>query len=235
MRKILIPSLMFGLFLSGQTFAQANDSLNYNLVNVQADATRKINNDEMHAVLFIEKSNKQPAQLANDVNQLMNQALNLARKYPSVKVQTGTQSTYPIYNDDNQKLKEWRSRAEVRLDSTDFKATSQLMSELQNNFQTEGINFSVSDAQRKKVEADLINEASKNFQQRAQQIASAWNKSGYQLVNLNLNTNNNSPRPMLMRSSSAKFAMAADSVESQQVAGGESEMTVSANGSIQLK
>jgi predicted secreted protein len=43
-----------------------------------------------------------------------------------------------------------------------------LISELQQSFQTQSINFSVSDEQRKKVENELMIEASKNFQQRAQ-------------------------------------------------------------------
>ncbi len=81
----------------------------------------------------------------------MNQALATSRKYPQVKVETGAQSTYPIYDNDSNKLKEWRGRAEIRLESKDFKATSQLINELQQSFQTQSINFSVSDEQRKKL------------------------------------------------------------------------------------
>jgi multidrug efflux pump len=36
----------------------------------------------------------------------MNQAQALSRKYPQVKVETGAQSTYPVYDNDNNKLKE---------------------------------------------------------------------------------------------------------------------------------
>ena len=61
--------------------------------------------------LYILKSNKQPAELSNQINQLMNQALATSRKYPQVKVETGAQSTYPIYDNDSNKLKEWRGRA----------------------------------------------------------------------------------------------------------------------------
>lgn len=105
----------------------------------------------MHATLYIEKSNKQPAELSNQINQLMNQALATSRKYSQVKVETGAQSTYPIYDNDSNKLKEWRGRAEIRLESKDFKAASQLINELQQSFQTQSINFSVSDEQRKKL------------------------------------------------------------------------------------
>ncbi|UIJ76791.1 SIMPL domain-containing protein [Acinetobacter sp. SH20PTE14] len=233
MRKIILSTVLLASGLGLAAATQAADPLNYNIVNIQADATRQVSNDQMHAVLYIEKSNKQPAELATQINQLMTQAVNTARKYPAVKIETGSQSTYPIYDNDSRKLKEWRGRAEVRLESTDFKAASQLVSELQQNFQTQSISFSVSDAQRKKVENELMVEVSKNFQQRAQALAQAWNKSGYNLVNINLNTSNYGgqpvPRMAMMKAASA------DVIPEQEMAGGESKITVSANGSIQFK
>ncbi|UUS61904.1 MULTISPECIES: SIMPL domain-containing protein [unclassified Acinetobacter] len=233
MRKIILSTVLLASGLGLAAATQAADPLNYNIVNIQADATRQVSNDQMHAVLYIEKSNKQPAELATQINQLMTQAVNTARKYPAVKIETGSQSTYPIYDNDSRKLKEWRGRAEVRLESTDFKAASQLVSELQQNFQTQSISFSVSDAQRKKVENELMVEVSKNFQQRAQSLAQAWNKSGYNLVNINLNASNYGgqpvPRMAMMKAASA------DAIPEQEMAGGESKITVSANGSIQFK
>ena len=64
-------------------------------------------------------------------------------------------------------------------------------------------------------------------------LTQAWNKSQYTLVNLNLNTNNYFPQPV-MRASMAKFAMA-EAAPAQDMAAGESKITVSANGSIQFK
>lgn len=220
--------------ISSSTFAQENTTINYNIINIQAEATRKISNDEMNAVLYIEKSNKQPTQLASEINQLMTQAVNTAKKYPQVKFETGSQTTYPIYDNDNRKLKEWRGRSEIRIESKDFKAASQLISELQQYFQTQSINFNVSDNQRKKVENELTIEASKNFQQRAQALAQAWNKPSYHLVNLNINSNNYSHQPT-PRMALYKGAAAADSVAEQEMASGESQITVNASGSIQLK
>lgn len=234
MRYLSTPIVVLVCAFSTSTFAQQNDALNYNIVNIQAEAARQVSNDEMHAILYIEKSNKQPTELASQMTQLMNQTMRLAKKYPQVKVETGAQTTYPIYDNDSRKLKEWRGRAEVQLESTDFKAASQLISELQQNFQTQSINFTVSDTQRKKVENELMIEASKNFQQRAQMLSQTWNKPGYYLVNLNLNTSNNYPQPIMMRASMAKFS-GAEAADAQDVAAGESKITVNANGTIQFK
>jgi len=177
MRHFVVSSLLLGGLFSSTAFAQQTEALNYNLVNVQAEASRQVSNDEMHAVLYIEKSNKQPAELASQITQLMNQAIATSRKYPNVKVETGSQTTYPIYDNDS---------------------------------------------------------PSKNFQQRAQLLSQSWNKSGYNLVNLNLNTSNNYPQPIMMRSSMAKFADA-EAASMPEVAAGESKITVNANGTVQFK
>ena len=209
----------------------ADERLNYNVVNLQAEAERDVSNDQMHTVMYVEKSNKQPSQLASEINNVINQSLAQAKKYPQVKVETGAQSTYPIYDNDSRKLKEWRGRSEIRLQSTDFKAMSQLISQLQNHLQTGSIEFSVSDQVRKKVENELMLEASKNFQQRADTMSKAWNKSGYQLVSLNINTNNyGAPMPRM-----AMIKAASDAVPEQAVAAGESKINVTANGAIQFK
>ena len=230
-----IKKFATALFITGvSTLSFADERLNLNIVNLQAEASRQVSNDEMHAVLFIEKSNKQPAELSNQITQLMNQAMSLAKKYPQVKVETGSQTTYPVYDNDSSKLKDWRGRAEINIESTDFKAASQLVSELQQSFQTQSIYFSVSDAQRKKVENELIKEASKNFQERAQLLTQAWNKSGYQLVSLNLNTSGYAPQPMSMRALSASAPMV-ESASMQTVASGESKIIMNAMGSIQFK
>ena len=234
MRLLAISAVVLGAMLSTTSFAHATEALNYNIANVQADATRQVSNDEMHAVLYIEKINKQPAELSAQITQLMNQAMLLSKKYPQVKVETGSQSTYPVYDNDNQKLKEWRGRAEVEIESKDFKAASQLISELQQSFQTQSINFTVSDEQRKKVENELIVEASKNFQQRAQLLSQAWGKAAYNLVNININTSSSYPQPIMMRQSVAKFA-SAEMAPAQDVAAGQSKITVNANGTIQFK
>lgn len=231
MRKILLATLP--LMLATSVFAADNSSTNYNIVNIQAEASKDVHNDQMLAVLYIEKSNAQTAILANQINQAMNQATALGQKYPTVKMETGQQSTYPIYDNDSQKLKEWRSRAEVRLKSTDFKAMSQLISTLQNTFQTESIQFNVSDQQRQLVENELMVSASQNFQKRAQLITQTWQKNKYQLVNLDLRSNEQSfiqPR-MLMASSKM---MAASAPPAQDFNAGDSKVSVTASGSIQL-
>jgi predicted secreted protein len=56
MRTLALATMMIGAALSPSLFAQETESLNYNIVNIQADASRQVANDEMRAVLYIEKA-----------------------------------------------------------------------------------------------------------------------------------------------------------------------------------
>ncbi|MEB3753405.1 SIMPL domain-containing protein [Acinetobacter sp. MD2(2019)] len=230
--------LKSGLFilagtLSCASFAQ-DTTQSYNMINLQANASRQVLNDQMQVVLYIEKNNKQPAVLATETTQAMNQALASARAYPQIKVTTGTQTTQPIYDDKN-KLKDWRSYAELRVEGTDFKAVSQLVSQLQNTFQTQSVQFNVSDDLRRKVENELMVDASKQFQQRAESLTKVWHKSSYQLVNLNINSNTNAYAQPYLRANVMKAAMDSEAAPVQDVSAGETKFNVTANGSIQLK
>ena len=60
MRQFFIPAIALSALFSSTVFAQSENQLNYNIVNVQAEATRQVSNDLMNATLYIERSNKQP-------------------------------------------------------------------------------------------------------------------------------------------------------------------------------
>ena len=207
------------------------DAPEHRIINLQAEATREVANDEMQATLYTELNEKDAATLANKINSIVNQAMSTAKSYPKVEINTGSQNTYPVYND-KQQLVNWRGRAEVILNSQDFKQTSELIAKLQENMQLGNINFEVSAEQRNKVESELYIEASKAFQQRAKLLLAPWGASNYELVNLQLNANANRPMP-IYAARGASFK--AESIESQNVEAGNSEITVIANGSIQLK
>lgn len=225
---VLLSTLMG---LSYNASAETDQKPQYRLIQLQADATREVTNNQMEAVLFTELNSNSPAELSQNITKVLNEAMRQAAKYPQVKVSTGAQSTYPVYDDKN-KLKSWRSRAQIELKSIDFKATSDLITALQNNMQVQSINFSVSDSERKRVENELMVEASQAFQQRARLLQQSWQATGYELVSLDLNAVNNE-RPPIMYAMKARGA--ADAMESQNVQGGNSELRVNASGSVQLR
>ncbi|KAA8732481.1 DUF541 domain-containing protein [Acinetobacter qingfengensis] len=211
-----------------QVFAENN----HRIINLQAEAIRQVENDEMQAILYSELSEKDTAALANKLNLTTNHALQLAKAYPQIKVRSGNQNTYPIYND-KQVLTGWRGRSQIVLTGQDFKQMGDLIAKLQSSMKLQGISFNVSDVQKQKVETELYVEASRAFQQRAQSLLAPWSATRYELVNLNLNISGGySPRPMLEM---AAYSMKSADVTTPQLEGGESTLRVIANGSIQLQ
>ncbi len=215
---------------SAASFAEAPE---HRIISLQADTSREVQNDQMQATLYAELNHSNPTVLAKQTAQIMNQAMGLAKNYATVRVSNGAQNTYPIYSEKN-KLTGWRSRAEIQLKTSDFKAGSELIAQLQSNMQLEGVNFSVSSEQRMKVENELLTEVSNIFRERSSQLQRAWGAAKYELVNLNINSSSDEPRPYAMMRS-AKFEMASDAVAPQTIQSGNSRVRISANGSIQLQ
>lgn len=158
--------------------------------------------------------------------------MKIAKRYPSVTVSTGQQRTYPRYDKDN-KIIGWTGQANIDLKSTDFAATSQLIADLQETLVMENLNFGVSESKKDALEQKLMTNASRAFQQQAKNLTSAWGARGYRVINVNLNTGGNSPRPMYS-SMSMKASSESGSVPSQSFESGNSTVSVTANGTIEL-
>lgn len=223
--------------LIGSTAAHAehpHTAAERGMINLQTEVSREVQNDEMRATLYTEQSHKNPTTLANQISQTINAAMTAAKRYPAVTVKTTGQNTYPIYDDKN-RLTTWRTRSEIELKSTDFRAMSELMAQLQEQLQLGNISFNVSTQQRKTVENELLAELTQAFKQRATILQTAWGSSGYELVNLTINTENQQhyPQPMMMARASAD--MMENKVAAQTMEAGNSRIQISANGTVQLK
>lgn len=204
----------------------------YNQLTFQTEVKEEIQNDEVRASMYKKAQATTSKALATTLNTSVNNAMKIAKRYPSVTVSTGQQRTYPRY-DKNDKIIGWTGQASIDLKSTDFAATSQLIADLQETLVMENLNFGVSDTKKDAIEQKLMTEASRAFQSQAKNLTRAWDASGYRVVNVNLNTGSNYPRPMY--SSMNMRAEAADaSVPSQSFESGNSTISVTANGTIEL-
>lgn len=235
LRKWLVAPFLFAL---GALPALANTlPVTYQRVEFMTEVSREIANDQMNAVLSVELSDKDAGRLAQQIATLMNEAMKKAAAYPTVKATSGNQNTWPVYGESltsSSKLESWRGRAEIRLESKDFKATSELIAKLQEKMQLNGINFSVSQEARRKVEDNLTAEAIAAFRARAEKITTAWNAKGYRLVYMNLGSAGN-PMPYQPMMRMKTMDAAAESVPAQDMAGGETRLIVTVSGSVELQ
>ena len=204
----------------------------YDQLTFQTEVKEEIQNDEVRASMYKKAQATDAKTLATTLNTSINNAMKIAKRYPSVTVSTGQQRTYPRY-DKNDRIIGWTGQASIDLKSTDFAATSQLIADLQETLVMENLNFGVSDAKKDALEQKLMTDASRAFQQQAKNLTRAWDARGYRVVTVNLNTGSNYPRPMY--SAMNMKAEAADaSVPSQSFESGNSTISVTANGTIEL-
>ncbi|HCN17593.1 MULTISPECIES: SIMPL domain-containing protein [Psychrobacter] len=204
----------------------------YDQLTFQAEVKEEIQNDEVRASLYKKAQATDSKTLATTLNTAINNAMKIAKRYPSVTVSTGQQRTYPRY-DKNDKIIGWTGQANIDLKSTDFAATSQLIADLQETLVMDNLNFGVSDTKKDALEQKLMTDASRAFQQQAKNLTRAWDARGYRVVSVNLNTGSNYPRPMYS-SMNMKAGVADESVPSQNFESGNSTISVTANGTIEL-
>ncbi|WP_198336845.1 SIMPL domain-containing protein [Psychrobacter celer] len=231
LNKLAIASCTACLMTAMMGSAHAEPT-GYDQLSFQTEVKEEVQNDEVRASMYKKAQASTSKALATTLNTSINNAMKIAKRYPSVTVSTGQQRTYPRY-DKNDKIIGWTGQASIDLKSTDFAATSQLIADLQETLVMDNLNFGVSDSKKDALEQKLMTEASRAFQQQAKNLTRAWNARGYRVVTVNLNTGNNYPRPMY-GSMNMKVEAADASVPSQSFESGNSTISVTANGTIEL-
>ncbi|WP_293934639.1 SIMPL domain-containing protein [Iodobacter sp.] len=219
------------------TTAAAAEAPMFNVVNLEASATREVANDLASAVLFVELSDTDPARLSDKINQTLAAAVKQVKQKSEVQNRGTSFATYPLYGKTN-KQEGWRSRGELRISSSDFAVLSKLLAQLQQPVagglpvQLANVGYSVSDGARAKAEEALIEEGVQAFKQRANLIQKGFSAKSWKMINVNVNSAGGyRPQPVMMMKSSM---MESADVANAPIESGESRLTVNVSGSIQV-
>jgi predicted secreted protein len=216
-----------------QAHAAGTQGLDYNLVRLDASATAEVPNDQMRVQLVVEYNARDAAALPDLVNADMRWALDLSKRHPAVRAQTGEYSTQPEYT--STRIVGWRALQELVLEGEDFGAVSALVSALQEKLKVRGMQFLPTRATRLKAEADLTRDAIKAFSDRATLISEAMGAKGYEVVDVSVGS---APEQiMYRRAPQMTMSVAGDAAAAPPVAveGGTATITVNVNGQIQLR
>jgi predicted secreted protein len=231
-RTVRATVFLCGLVIATIALAQqAAEPARYNQVELQAEASREVQNDLMNASLYAEVSDPSAARVADQLNRLAAEALKTAGEFAAVKARSGSNQTYPV-SDRAGKTTGWRGRAEIRLESKDSRAMAALIGRLQSTMQLGGVSFSVSPELRRQAENELINEAVAAFKARADIAAKAIGGRTYRIRRIALATGGmqSSPRPMAARTMSAQSA----EVSTPVFEAGTSIVNVVASGTVDV-
>lgn len=200
----------------------------FDVVQLQAEASRDVDNDRLVAVLAAEAQGANPAELSEAVNRTMAAALKAAAEVPTVRARSGNYQTLPRYGRERRQ-EGWLVSQELRLESADFAAAARLIGRLQQALVVRGMAVQLSPEGRRAAEDALIGEAIAAFQARAERVRQAMRASGYRVLELHIATAGGPVRPLAM-AARAEAAAAPVAIEP-----GMSQLTVTASGSIQLE
>lgn len=229
MNRFLI-SILAPLLMLGPTTALAETELTFNRISFNDSATREVENDLMVVVLFAQEEGPNAVQPAEQVNRAMDWALALAKESAEIKAQTLGYRSSAIYKD--ARIRGWRVRQSLQLESADSQALGGLAGRLQERLQIESIGYQVSDQRRRQVVAELTTDALGRFTERAKAVAETLGRRSYRLVRLNLNDNQAPPVP-IMRGMVAE-AQAGAVPAPARIEAGTQRITVTVNGEIEL-
>ena len=208
----------------------ADDELHYNQVRLQSRQTESVSNDTMHVTLQTYAEMQDPAKLAARINQEMEWALAQAKQLKGIKLRTGSYQTWPVTR--KEVTTGWRGQQDLILESRDTQALSRLTGQLQDKLQIKSMSFSVSDEKRVSVENRLIDLALNSFKERARIVGDNLKADGYRIVEINVGTSTARP-PMMHQARVASMSMEAN--DAVAVEGGESDIRITVNGTIELQ
>jgi len=212
--------------------AAAADEPRYNLVQLVAEAGEQVGNDTLQVTLTTYGEHRELTALARQINADMEWALGKARGHQDIKVGTGSYQTWPLTTRDGRTTTGWRGQQTLLLESKAVTELSELAGELQERLRITSMQFTVSTDKRTAVENSLIDTALNAFKARARLVADNLGARDYRIVSININTSSSRQPPVVYRTNMAVAAMEADSAVA--VEGGESEVHVSVNGSVEL-
>ena len=103
------------------------------VISFSTEVTKEVDYDVMEVTLFIKDENKNLKELNQTINQKANAALEVIKKQSAVEIKKNTRSTQVRY-DSKGKQSGWIERADLVLESKDFVALSQVISDLNDTF-----------------------------------------------------------------------------------------------------
>lgn len=204
------------------------------LLLMTGSAAVEVDNDEALAQFFFETQEADLPRAQSLVNQRVADGVaQLKRADPKALIETAGYTSYPIYQPGTQrKLVGWRVRQGVSLRTSDLAALPRAVASAQQHLALAGVDFHLSRAARAKVEAELIEQAIANFNDKVAAAARALKvpPERIKLEELNFGV----APPPVPRMRAEMMAAAAPAVEEPQFDAGRSLQQLTVTGRARL-
>jgi len=218
------------------------------LVIVPATGEMVVPNDEARATLTIEEQDKDKAAAASRVNKKMKQGIDIVKKQdPQAQLKTRGYYTYAVYSEEapraNNKPRAvvgWRVGQYLDVTTTNLDGLPKTVAAAQGILGLNNLQFGLSPATTRKLDAELINATYKNLNERITSIATAMGRRNSDAVvetvdfegSGNYAQNAGAPQAAMMR---MKSDMAQESVAEPSFEPGESTVGMHLVGKVRFK
>jgi predicted secreted protein len=207
----------------------AGEAPQFNQVSFEVTRSQQVDNDRVELVLVAEGQDGDPARLARRINEAMAWGLSQVQGEAGLEVGSGNYQTYPVR--DRGEIKAWRASQELRVSATSLERLGPMLGSLQERLQIRSMAFTVSEDRRQAAEDELIQQALRGFQQRAEAVQNALGARSYRLVELRIQSGANIPGPVPM----LRAQLAAAEADPVVMDAGTSRVQVTAAGTVQLE
>lgn len=238
MKMSRFPALFLVVALAGPAAAAAQDRTIplVDVLNIDATVSSEVAPDLAVVTLAIVREGPEVPPLTKDVNEMLAKAFAEAKAVPGVVAANGGYSTFPRYDSrgGSQNTRTgWQVRAEIVLKSKDFNALGSLVGRLSQTLQIVGSGFEISPELRAQESSSLIERGARAFQDKAAASARAFGYAGYSIREVTVGSANQSGggRMMAMMDAGAM----AKSVAPMPVEGGRVTLSLTVNGSLQMR
>jgi len=225
---------IFGLFIAkvalmalfvSPAFADSDD-FDEPMINLSVSVSEEVAQDTLQATLTYQAQNINAARAQNEVNTNIRKALEIAKTYKGVKVTTGSYSTY-----EDQRKNLWRASHSVILDGMKYEKIVEISGRLQEmGFRLGGLSYYLSFDARQALTDQLISQALKKAQMRADNIARETGYKAAKAHRINHSEHGSGgPRPYNARGGMEMMAMAGADYAAPSAEADTSRVSVNVN------
>ncbi len=201
----------------------------YPHASLRAEAVVEVARDTVRITLAAEVRDAEQAEVAANLSRTVEAVMQQLRGKDGVKVTSGNFQVWPM-NDRDGRITDWRGRAEVFLESTDFEAASKLAAAVADRMPSSNLAFSVAPEARARHEEALLEEAATAFRKRAEALTKAFGYADYSIREIQLGGAGAVYQPEARR----MMAMAADAAAPLPLEGGTERISLAVEGTIFL-
>lgn len=204
-------------------------AVKYPYASLRAEAVTEVARDTVRITLAAEMRATEQTEVASKLTATVDSVMKEVKGKEGVKAYSGNYQVWPM-NDQDGRVSNWRGRAEIILESTDFEAASKLAAQVADRMPIGNLSFFVAPRERARYEAELVQEAADAFRARAETLAKAFGYASYSIREIEIGGAGASYQPEGHR----MMAMVASDAAGVPLEGGTERISLSVRGTIFL-